>query len=227
MRLSPATAGRFRAETSPFGVRRSGPTGGTLTRMRYPPAPVPVGAICRRNLVPVAVAAVVVEALLIWRVGADPALPAFLVLGAVGVVLSTVDLATKRLPDALVLPSYVAGLVLLGLAATVERDGAPLLRALLGMVALFGLYLVLALINPAGLGFGDVKLAGVLGLHLAWLGWDVLLTGALAGFALVALVALGLLAARRVSRSSALPFGPFMLTGALLGIVAGQLPGPI
>jgi leader peptidase (prepilin peptidase)/N-methyltransferase len=170
--------------------------------------------------VPIAIATALVEALLILRVGADPALPAFLVLGALGVVLAAVDLATRRLPDPLVLTAYGAGLVLFGLAAAWSGDAVPLLRACLGTVALFGLYLVLALVNPAGLGFGDVKLAGVLGLHLAWLGWDVLLVGALAGFLLVAVVALVLLVTRRANRSSELPFGPFMLVGALLAVVA-------
>jgi leader peptidase (prepilin peptidase)/N-methyltransferase len=188
--------------------------------------PIPVIAICRRHPVALGVTAVLVEALLICRIGADAALPAFLVFGAIGVVQAAVDLAIKRLPDPLVLASYGAGLVLLGLAAAVSGDAAPLLRAVLGMVALFGLYLGLALINPRGLGFGDVKLAGVLGLYLGWLGWAVLVTGALAGFLLVAIVALVLLAARRVSRSSELPFGPFMLAGALLAItVGGQLQG--
>jgi leader peptidase (prepilin peptidase)/N-methyltransferase len=162
-----------------------------------------------------------VDAVLVWRIGIDAALPAFLVLGAFGVVLGAVDLATRRLPDPLVLGSLAAGVVLLGLAAAVVGDAGPLLRAAAGMVALFGLYLALALVNPAGLGFGDVKLAGVLGLHLAWLGWDVLLGGALAGFLLVALVALVLLAAGRVDRSTELPFGPFMLLGALVGICTG------
>lgn len=188
-------------------------------RPRSGPAAVPTRLICRRNLVPVAIATVLVEALLIWRLGPDLALPAFLALGAVGVVLAAVDLATKRLPNPLVLACYGSGLALLGLATAVSGDPAPLVRAGLGMVALFGLYLVLALVNPAGLGLGDVKLAGALGLHLAWQGWDVLLAGALAGFLLVALVALVLLAAGRVRRSSELPFGPFMLLGALLAVV--------
>ena len=188
------------------------------SRERSQPA-VPVGPICRRNAVPIVTATAVVEALLVLRIGIDPALPAFLVLGAVGVVLAAVDLATRRLPNPLVLASYGAGLVLLGLATAVSGDTAALLRAGIGMVALFGLYLVLALANPAGLGFGDVKLAGALGLHLAWLGWDVLLVGALAGFLLVALVALVLLVGGRVGRSSELPFGPFMLLGSLLAVV--------
>lgn len=175
---------------------------------------------------PIVIATVLVEAVLAWRIGLDAALPAFLVLGACGVVLATVDLATKRLPDPLVLGAHGAGVALLGIAAAVAGDAEPLLRAAIGTVALFGLYLGLALAHPAGLGFGDVKLAGVIGLYTAWVGWDVLLVGALAGFLLVAVVALVLLAARRVSRSSELPFGPFMLLGALLGIVtSGWLPG--
>jgi leader peptidase (prepilin peptidase)/N-methyltransferase len=182
---------------------------------------VPIGSICRRNAVSIVITTALVEAVLACRIGVDPALPAFLVLGAFGVVLGAVDLATKRLPDPLVLGSGGAGVALLGLAAAVAGDAGSLLRAAVGLVALFGLYLVLALVNPAGLGLGDVKLAGVLGLHLAWLGWDILLGGALAGFLLVALVALVLLGAGRVSRSSELPFGPFMLLGALLGIVVG------
>jgi leader peptidase (prepilin peptidase)/N-methyltransferase len=125
-----------------------------------------------------------------------------------------------------VLPSYLAGLALLGVAAALTRDGTALLRALIGMATLFGFYLLLALVNPAGLGFGDVKLSGVLGLHLAWLGWGSLLRGALAGFLLAALCGLALLVARRAGRSSELPFGPFMLVGALIGVVAGgPLPG--
>ena len=186
-----------------------------------PRRPVPIGSICRRNAVPIVSTTALVDAVLAWRIGVDAALPAFLVLGAFGVVLGAVDLATKRLPDPLVLGSYAAGVALLGLASALAGDAGPLLRAAVGMVALFGLYLVLALITPAGLGFGDVKLAGVLGLHMAWLGWDVLLGGALAGFLLVALVALVLLAAGRVTLSSELPFGPFMLLGALLGIITG------
>ena len=180
---------------------------------------VPVGPICRRHAVAILATTGLVETLLALGIGPDPALPAFLALGAVGVVLATVDLVTRRLPDPLVLAAYASGLVLLGVAAAVLRDAAPLLRAGLGMVALFGLYLVLALVNPAGLGFGDVKLAGALGLHLAWRGWDVLLVGALAGFLLAALAALVLLATRRATRSSDLPFGPFMLAGALLAVV--------
>jgi leader peptidase (prepilin peptidase)/N-methyltransferase len=88
-------------------------------------------------------------------------------------------------------------------------------------VALFLLYLVMALVYPAGMGMGDVKLAGVLGMGLAWLGWGEWVVGAFLAFLLGAVVGIGLMLFRRAGRRSAIPFGPFMVAGALLGIVVG------
>ncbi len=121
-------------------------------------------------------------ALRLSAVGQLPALPAYLYFVAVGVALTLIDLDCKRLPNALVLPSYPVVLVLLAVAALGQHDGAAIVRALIGMAVLFGLYLVLALIYPAGMGFGDVKLAGVLGAVLGYLSYAVLLIGAFAGF---------------------------------------------
>ena len=81
-------------------------------------------------------------------------------------------------------------------------------------------YLVLGLLRPGQLGGGDVKLAGLAGLALAWLGWPVLLAGAALGFMLSAVVSLGLLAARRITLRSQICFGPFLLGGALLAVLA-------
>jgi leader peptidase (prepilin peptidase)/N-methyltransferase len=89
------------------------------------------------------------------------------------------------------------------------------------MAALYSFYFLLAFAYPAGMGFGDVKLAGVLGLYLAWLGWAELLVGAFLGFFIGGLVGIGLLLARRAGRKSQLPFGPYMLAGALLAILWG------
>jgi leader peptidase (prepilin peptidase)/N-methyltransferase len=72
------------------------------------------------------------------------------------------------------------------------------------------------------MGMGDVKLAGVLGLFLGWLGWSELLVGAFAAFLLGGVVALALLAARRVTRSSGIPFGPWMLAGAWSAVLAAH-----
>ena len=155
------------------------------------------------------------------RIGLEPELPAFLYLGAAGVALALIDLDVKRLPNVIVLPSYLVALVALGAAAVVDGEADDILRAVLGMLALFGFYFALAWIYPAGMGFGDVKLAGVLGIYLGWLGWPELLTGTFLGFLLGGLVGGALMAAHRAGRKSKIPFGPFMLVGALIGICCG------
>lgn len=155
------------------------------------------------------------------RFGADPVLPAFLYLAAVGVALALIDVDVQRLPDAIVLPSYPVLLALLALAAVAGSDSGDLLRAVLGSAALYGFYFVLCLVHPAGMGFGDVKLAGVLGMALGWVGWAVWGLGLFAGFFLGGLWGIGLIVMRRGTRKSKVPFGPFMLLGALLAVLFG------
>jgi leader peptidase (prepilin peptidase) / N-methyltransferase len=162
-----------------------------------------------------------VFAVLAARIGFEPELPAFLYLGAVGVALALIDLDVKRLPNAIVLPSYAVAGVLLGVAAVFGHDWSSYLRAVLGMAALFGLYFVLALVYPAGMGFGDVKLAGVLGLYLGWLGWGEVVSGGFLGFLFGGVVGGALMVARRAGRKSQIPFGPFMLAGAFAAILWG------
>ncbi|WP_374009666.1 A24 family peptidase [Leifsonia sp. LS-T14] len=152
-------------------------------------------------------------------------LVAFLYLTAITIALALIDLDTHRLPNAIVLPSYVVGLVLLGAAALVAGDPVALVRAAIGGAALFLFYLILALVYPGGMGFGDVKLAGVLGLFLGYLGWAPLVVGAFAAFLLGGLFALVLIATRRAGRGSGIPFGPWMLAGAWVGILAGPTIG--
>jgi leader peptidase (prepilin peptidase) / N-methyltransferase len=161
------------------------------------------------------------------RIGWEPDLPAFLYLGAIGVALAMIDLDVKRLPNVIVLPSYLVGLVLLGLAALAETELGALERAAIGMAALYTFYFVLALAYPAGMGFGDVKLAGVLGLYLGWLGWAELVSGAFIGFLFGGVVGVGLMIARRAGRKSQIPFGPFMLAGALVAILWGGALGDL
>lgn len=154
--------------------------------------------------------------------GPDPVLPAYLYLAAVGTALTLIDLDLKRLPDALTLPSYPIALGLLALGAALGSDSGDLLRAVLGGAAMFALYFALCFAYPAGMGFGDVKLAGVLGLSLGWLGWGVWAAGLFLGFLLGGLFGVALIALRRGGRKTAVPFGPFMLLGVLLAVVAGQ-----
>ncbi len=145
-------------------------------------------------------------------------LPAFVVLAVAGVLLAVIDLRHHLLPDRVVLPSIAVVATLLAVAAAAEGAWPPFLRALAGAAALFAGFLVLALVAPGQLGMGDVKLAALLGLPLGWLGWPAVLLGALAAFAVQAVVALALLATGRVTLRSALPFGPAMLLGAAAAI---------
>ena len=148
-------------------------------------------------------------------------LVAYLYLMAVSVALALIDLDTHRLPDRIVLPAYAVGGGLLLLTGVLEGDGWALLRALIGGASAFLLYLLLGLTKPGAMGFGDIKLAGLLGLYLGWAGWSALAVGVFGGFVIGGIVSVVLLVARRVTRSGGIPFGPSMLAGAWLGLVAG------
>jgi leader peptidase (prepilin peptidase)/N-methyltransferase len=166
----------------------------------------------------------VLFALVGLRFGLSWELPAFLFLAAAGVLLAVIDLRHRLLPNRVVLPSLAIGAALLTLAAAADGTWPALLRAVLGGGVLFAVFLVLALISPRGLGMGDVKLAGLVGLYLGWLGWDAVLLGAVAGFVIQALLAVVLLAGRWIRLRGELPFGPAMLLGALVAIGWSDAP---
>lgn len=158
------------------------------------------------------------------RLGPVAVLPVFLFVTAAGVALAAIDIDVKRLPNALVFPSYAIGLLGIALACLLGGEPRLLLRAVIGMAALFAFYFLLALIHPKGMGFGDVKLAGVLGLYLAYLGWDELAIGAFLGFLLGGVGGILLIVLGRGGMKSKIPFGPYMLAGALISVlVGGQL----
>jgi len=147
---------------------------------------------------------------------------AFLYLAAVSVALAIIDVETHRLPNPIVLPGYAVGVVLLGTAAALAGDWVGLGRMAAGAGILFVFYFLLAFISPRGMGMGDVKLAGVLGLFLGSLGWGQLAVGAGAAFVLGGLFSIILLITRRVGRKGGIPFGPWMLLGAWVGVFAGS-----
>jgi leader peptidase (prepilin peptidase)/N-methyltransferase len=148
-------------------------------------------------------------------------LVAFLYLASISVLLTLIDLDTHTLPNWIVLPSYFIGVLLLGAAAAAKGDPDSILRAAIGGASLALLYFVLAVAYPGGMGFGDVKLAGVLGLFLGYLGGGVLITGAFAGFVLGGLFGILLMLLRRANRKSGIPFGPWMLLGTWVGVLLG------
>ena len=156
------------------------------------------------------------------RAGNAAELIAYSLLAVFLAVLVVVDLAVFRLPDVVVGPLYVVLFGALTVAAAVDGDWSRLGRAAAagGVIALG--YLVLALISPANLGLGDVKLAGVIGAFLGWLGWPQALVGTLAAFVLGGLVALVLVVAKRAHRNTAFAFGPWMVAGAAVGAAFGS-----
>ncbi|MFI0979686.1 prepilin peptidase [Streptomyces sp. NPDC021093] len=160
-------------------------------------------------------------AVLAAATGPRPELAAWLLLAPLALLLAVVDRRVQRLPDVLTLPLAAAAVVLLGGAALLPGSAGSWTGALLGGAGLGGAYFLLFLINPNGMGFGDVKLALALGVVLGWYGWPVLFAGALAGFVLGSLYGVGLMVTRRGGRKTAIPFGPFMIAGAWAGLVLG------
>ncbi|MFB6876659.1 prepilin peptidase [Streptomyces sp. NPDC056323] len=196
------------------GAERGGPDGGpdrTPPAARYAPG----------VLVPVVTA--LSCAVLAAATGLRPELAVWLLMAPVAVLLATIDRRVHRLPDRLTLPAAGAVAVLLGAAALLPEHAGSWLSALLGGAALGGFYFLLFLINPNGMGFGDVKLALSLGMALGWYGWAVMFAGGFAGFLLGAVYGFGLMVMKKAGRKTGIPFGPFMITGALLGILLGAL----
>jgi leader peptidase (prepilin peptidase) / N-methyltransferase len=156
---------------------------------------------------------------LAWRL--DTAMwPAYLYFAAIGVALALIDLDVRRLPNAIVLPSYPVLAVLLLGSAWWSDSLSAFVRAVLGALALFGFFAAIAFIYPAGMGWGDVKLAGLIGLVLGYLSWLALGVGAFLGFLLGSVIGVAIIALGKGGRKTAVPFGPFMIAGALIGILA-------
>jgi leader peptidase (prepilin peptidase)/N-methyltransferase len=149
-------------------------------------------------------------------------LPALLYLVAISIALTMIDLELKRLPNAIVLPSYPIAAALLTAPALAEGEPGRLLHAAIGGAALYAFYFVLMVINPRGMGFGDVKLAGVLGFYLGWFGWEYAVVGAFLGFLAGGVVGLILMALGRAGRKSQIPFGPYMMIGAWLALAFAE-----
>lgn len=176
-------------------------------------------------------------------------LVAFAYFLAAGIALALIDLDTRRLPDAIVLPSYLVAVGLLTLACLLGASWEDLRRAAIGAAILWFFYWLVRLVRPDGMGGGDVKLAGLVGGYLGWVGWGALAVGGFSAFVLggvfgVALIvggSRGVAGSRHPSagasgarptetqrppgRRTAVPFGPWMLAGCWVGIAVGQAWG--
>ncbi len=172
---------------------------------------------------------------LAWKLAVAAALTGFAIGGRLGwewsllillplvpllTALALIDWRTHLLPTKLVWPTTLGTAALVGIAWLVTGDNQDLARSGGGFVIAYGTFFVLWFVYPKGLGYGDVRLAGVLGLALGYLGWGELLLGLYAGF-LLGGVGGGLLTLAKVVQRKAFPFGPFMVMGALLGVLCG------
>jgi len=182
-------------------------------------------AACRARIGPPPLAleipAAVLFGALAARVHPGSVLAAACWLAACSVALGYIDVAVQRLPDLLTAPAYVGTAGLLLFAAASGVHWSYLLRAFLGGLALAVAYLLLVLASRSAIGLGDAKLAASLGTMLAWLGWPTLLVGTFVSFLLAAVYGLALLVARRVTLKQRIPFGPFMIAGTFLALLAG------
>jgi leader peptidase (prepilin peptidase)/N-methyltransferase len=167
-----------------------------------------------------AVAGLVIGALVGWALGWHWALVLWVPLVPLYLALAVIDWRTKLLPTHLIRPAYAVAVLLVLVGWAVTQDTGAVVRSALGWLIAGGLFAVFWFIYPRGLGYGDVRLSGVLGIGLGWVGWGPLLVGVYAGFLLGGVIG-GLLALLRVFQRRSFPFGPFMLVGCVLGLLWG------
>lgn len=157
-----------------------------------------------------------------WLLGWSWALLVLVPLVPVMVALSVIDWRTRLLPTWLIRPAYLMTVVLVLVASLLAGDLDALIRSGLGWLALGAFYFVLWFIYPRGLGYGDVRLSGILGLALGFVGWPELVAGAWCGFVLGGVIG-GLLSLLRIVDRKGVPFGPFMVAGCLVGLALGPV----
>ncbi|WP_143765324.1 prepilin peptidase [Catenulispora acidiphila] len=164
--------------------------------------------------------AAVAGALVGARFGLQARVPAYLYLAAITPALAAVDATTHILPNRIVLPAYPLTVALLAFAAWRASGPGALWRALAAGALLYVIFLAVALVAPPdSLGWGDVKLVGLLGLCLGFLGWKTTWRGMMLAFGLAALCVMVRLLVRHEQRSHALPLGPALLLGSLAAVI--------
>jgi leader peptidase (prepilin peptidase)/N-methyltransferase len=156
----------------------------------------------------------VVPSLWVW--------PAYAVFGGASVLLTVTDMDTKLIPNRILGPAVAAGSILLGAGWLAAMDSGSVVRALGGGVAYFGVMYLLALLARGGLGFGDVKLAFLIGIFAGYLSWGAVVVAGLGAFIIGGTVSVGLLVGRTRGRKDEIPFGPFMTVAGIIAVVWGS-----
>ena len=156
------------------------------------------------------------------RFGADVALAAFAVFGLSLVAVSAVDLKRQIIPNRIIYPTLALLVPLLVLASAVDHQWGSLARAAIGGAASFVAFFVVHVIVPHGMGFGDVRLAGVIGLATGWLGLGHAFVALLGAFVLGAAIGVVAMVVTGAGRKARIPFGPFLAAGAVIAVVWGN-----
>lgn len=156
------------------------------------------------------------------RIGLQWILPALLFYAFTLVTVSAVDLDERRIPNKVMGPMGLAGIVLLLLAAVMEQRLDVVPQLVIGAVGYAAPLFLLGIAAPGSMGMGDVKLAAYMGLHLAWFSLSHVLVGAILGFVIGAVVGLVLIALRKKGRKDTVPFGPSIALGGFLVLFLGS-----
>jgi leader peptidase (prepilin peptidase) / N-methyltransferase len=174
----------------------------------------------RYPLVEAATAALFVASAL--RFGTSWVVPGYCLFFASLLAISVIDLDHYIVPNRIIYPTLFASVPLLVGAAALGHQWPSLKQAVLGGLLGFGVFFLIHFISPRGMGFGDVRLAGVIGVYLGWLGYRHLFVGLFLSMVLASIVGIGLILARLRTRKQAVPFAPFMAAGALLAVMWGH-----
>jgi len=154
-----------------------------------------------------------------WRLTSAWDLPAYCVLAASAVAISAIDVEHMRIPSALVYATAALGAPLLVLASAGTHRWSALASAAIGGAIAFVAFAALFYAVPKGIGFGDVRLAGLCGGFLGWLGYREVVAGFVISFIVAGVPAALLLAAHKVQRRTKIPFGPFLATGTVITVL--------